>query len=191
MKGQKLFYGTKQMGNLAVLGPQAAALGLLSPALDLAAQYLPTQRLRGGARFLADKAQARQEKISTWFKLNLGWIILVLSTLTVIFVALFFLRFLGELYGFLWGHTTGEPWTYIMRRNGWLLIVPSFCVFGIYVFSAQATSDDIQGLPDDLKPRLRAKVIIRLLGLLLVAFGIGFLYGHVFWGEKTRTLVGR
>ena len=45
---------------------------------------------------------------------------------------------LARAYTWLWKHTTGEPWTFIMRRHPWLLplfLIPFLLVglFGIFL----------------------------------------------------------
>ena len=73
-----------------------------------------------------------------------------------------FLERLGAAYRVLWENTTQRQFTFIMRENPWLLIIPG----GIIIF--------VSGLLLPLNYWARA-------GYVYLSFGIGFLGGHVFW----------
>ena len=73
----------------------------------------------------------------------------------------FILR-LGAAYRVLWENTTQRQYTFIMRDNPWLLIIPGATV----IFTS--------GLLLPMTRWGRA-------GYVYIAFGIGFLAGHVFW----------
>ncbi len=83
------------------------------------------------------------------------------------------IKVVGSLYRCLWLSTTGEPYTYIMRRNPWMLIVPSVGVIALLGF---------------LRRQLRGEwwdVVA-----IAMALVIGFIGGHVFWGRSTTHLGG-
>ena len=73
-----------------------------------------------------------------------------------------FLDRLAASYQFLWEHTTRRQFTDIMRERPWLFITPGVTI----IF--------ITGLLLPLKYWSRAL-------LVYVAFGIGFVAGHLFW----------
>ena len=73
----------------------------------------------------------------------------------------FFVR-LEAAYRVLWENTTQRQFTFIMRDHPWLLIIP-----GVTVIFAS-------GMLLPLNRWSRA-------GYVYMAFGIGFLAGHVFW----------
>ncbi len=73
-----------------------------------------------------------------------------------------FLERLGSAYKVLWENTTQRQFTFIMRENPWLLIIPG----GTIIF--------VSGLLLPLQYWARA-------GYVYLIFGIGFLAGHVFW----------
>lgn len=73
-----------------------------------------------------------------------------------------FLLRLSAAYGVLWENTTQRQFTFIMRENPWLLIIPG------------ATVIFVSGLLLPLNRWGRA-------GYVYLAFGVGFLAGHVFW----------
>lgn len=73
-----------------------------------------------------------------------------------------FLVRLGAAYSVLWENTTQRQFTFIMRDNPWLLIIPG----GTVIF--------VSGLLFPLTQWGRA-------GYVYIAFGIGVLAGHVFW----------
>ena len=73
-----------------------------------------------------------------------------------------FLGRLGAAYRVLWENTTQRQFTFIMRDQPWLLIIPG------------ATVIFVSGLILPLTRWGRA-------GYVYLAFGIGFLGGHVFW----------
>ncbi len=65
-------------------------------------------------------------------------------------------------YQVLWENTTQRQFTFIMRDHPWLLIIPG----SVVIF--------VSGLLLPLNSWGRA-------GYVYIAFGIGFLAGHVFW----------
>ena len=73
-----------------------------------------------------------------------------------------FLIRLEAAYRVLWQNTTQRQFTFIMRDNPWLLIIPG----GTVIF--------VSGLLLPLNRWGRA-------GYVYLGFGIGFLAGHVFW----------
>ncbi len=73
----------------------------------------------------------------------------------------FFIR-LEAAYRVLWENTTQRQFTFIMRDNPWLLIIPGAAV----IFTS--------GLLLPMTRWGRA-------GYVYIGFGIGFLAGHVFW----------
>jgi hypothetical protein len=76
---------------------------------------------------------------------------------------------LARLYEAIWQRTTQEPWTYIMRRNPLLLLVPATAL--------------VLALAIRLSFTWKGRVV-----LALTVGGIAFLAGHVFWGTTTRCL---
>lgn len=81
------------------------------------------------------------------------------------------LRYVGTIYRFMWLNTSGEPWTYIMRRNPVLLLVPGSIITGLEYGGLY-----YYGAPWQFYP------------LVLVVNFIHFLAGHVFWGRKVTSL---
>ena len=73
-----------------------------------------------------------------------------------------FIDRLGKAYAAIWQPTTQRPFTFIMRDNPWLLIIPAMAV----TLSV--------GLLTPLTNWWRA-------GAMYVALGIGVMLGHVFW----------
>jgi len=73
-----------------------------------------------------------------------------------------FIERLGAAYKVLWQNTTQRQFTFIMRDNPWLLIIPG----GTVLF--------VSGLLLPLNYWARGSYVY-------LAFGIGFLAGHVFW----------
>ena len=73
-----------------------------------------------------------------------------------------FIERLGAAYKVLWENTTQRQFTFIMRDNPWLLIIPG------------ATVIFVSGLLLPLNYWARASYVY-------LSFGIGFLAGHVFW----------
>lgn len=73
-----------------------------------------------------------------------------------------FLVRLEAAYGVLWENTSQRQFTFIMRENPWLLIIPG------------ATIIFVSGLLLPLNQWSRAFYVY-------LAFGIGFVAGHVFW----------
>jgi hypothetical protein len=73
-----------------------------------------------------------------------------------------FLDRLDASYTVLWERTTRRQFTEIMQENPWLLIIPG----GTVIF--------LSGLLLPISAWSRA-------ALVYVAFGIGFVFGHVFW----------
>jgi hypothetical protein len=73
-----------------------------------------------------------------------------------------FLERLTNAYAVLWENTTQRQFTFIMREQPWLLIIPGVTL----VF--------VTGLLLPLSQWARAFYVY-------LAFGIGFLAGHVFW----------
>ena len=73
-----------------------------------------------------------------------------------------FIDRLGAAYQAIWQNTTQRQYTFIMRDHPWLLIIPGVTV----IF--------VSGLLLPLSYWSRA-------GYVYIAFGIGFLAGHVFW----------
>jgi len=76
-----------------------------------------------------------------------------------------FIKWLVVIYERLWKHTTGEPYTYIMRRKKWLL-------------------------PSILIPvALLVAVLTGHLWWLWLLVSVGaFIAGHVYWGTKQKHL---
>lgn len=73
-----------------------------------------------------------------------------------------FIDRLGKAYAAVWEPTTQRPFTFIMRDNPWLLIIPAVAV----TLSV--------GLLTPLTNWWRA-------GAMYLALGIGVMLGHVFW----------
>jgi len=73
-------------------------------------------------------------------------------------------RLPGKLYEMLWKGTTGIPYTYIMRDHPWYLRVPAIIIVTFLAWSGM---------------RHRSWWAILLRGAAL--FGLGFVFGHVFW----------
>jgi len=74
-------------------------------------------------------------------------------------------------YEWLWMNTAGEPFTYIMRRNPYLLFVPTFALLALLALC--------------LPPRYWARVF-----LIWATYGLGLLAGHVVWGDGVINLPG-
>ena len=74
------------------------------------------------------------------------------------------------LYVRLWLNTTGEPYTYIMRRNPVLLLAPAVILIAVLRFVRLSYGEPW--------------------GTVAIGFAIvvAFLAGHVFWGNKTTHL---
>jgi len=70
---------------------------------------------------------------------------------------------LGKAYEWLWKHTTGEPWTYIMRRHPLYLLLPAIAITTTLAWARR---------------RYKGWVIGLAVG---VAAFLGFICGHVFW----------
>jgi len=81
---------------------------------------------------------------------------------TSLFPGASFIERLGEAYSVLWQNTTQRQFTFIMRDQPWLLIIPSVTIIFVY------------GLMLPLTAWSRA-------GYVYIAFGIGVMFGHVFW----------
>ena len=69
----------------------------------------------------------------------------------------------SKLYEWLWKHTTGEPWTYIMRRHPLYLVLPAVAMITTMAWA-----------------RRRYKGWVIGLAVSVAAF-LGFVAGHVFW----------
>ena len=69
----------------------------------------------------------------------------------------------SKLYEWLWKHTTGEPWTYIMRRRPLYLVLPAVAMMITMAWA-----------------RRRYKGWVIGLAVSVAAF-LGFVAGHVFW----------
>ena len=69
----------------------------------------------------------------------------------------------SKLYEWLWKHTTGEPWTYIMRRRPLYLVLPAVAMVTTMAWARR---------------RYKGWVIGLAVG---VAAFLGFIAGHVFW----------
>ena len=76
----------------------------------------------------------------------------------------------AKVYKFLWLNTTGEPYTYIMRRNPWLLLAPAAGLIALLRFIRLAHGEPW--------------------GTVAIVFAVvvSFLAGHVFWGKKITHL---
>lgn len=81
---------------------------------------------------------------------------------TSLFPGASFIERLGEAYSVLWQNTTQRQFTFIMRDQPWLLIIPAVTI----IF--------VSGLLLPLTYWSRA-------GYVYIAFGIGVMFGHVFW----------
>ncbi len=68
-------------------------------------------------------------------------------------------------YECIWANTTGRPWTHVMRDNPLLLPIPALAVMA--------------WLARFLPLKYWARVV-----LVFSVFGIAYISGHVFWGEK-------
>ena len=89
-------------------------------------------------------------------------IIVMFLVVTSFFPGETFMDRLTRLYSVLWENTTQRQFTFIMREQPWLLIIPGVTL----VF--------VTGLLLPLNRWARAFYVY-------LAFGIGFLAGHVFW----------
>ena len=80
---------------------------------------------------------------------------------------------ISKAYRFLWLNTTGEPYTYIMRRNPVLLLAPAVGLIALLRFIRLSHGEPW--------------------GTVAIAFAIvvAFLAGHVFWGKKITHLEER
>ncbi|MFQ6027040.1 MAG: hypothetical protein ACE5Q6_06065 [Dehalococcoidia bacterium] len=100
---------------------------------------------------------------------ELGFVLIIVAAI-FIFFALFgeggtFIERLASTYGQIVDATTdGEKWTHIMRRHNLYLIIPAGAVLFLVGWLA----------PRNYTGRAN---------LLVLTFAIGFLAGHVFWGE--------
>ena len=81
---------------------------------------------------------------------------------TSLFPGASFIERLGEAYKVLWQNTTQRQFTFIMRDQPWLLIIPG------------VTLTFVSGLLLPLTYWSRAVYVY-------IAFGIGVMFGHVFW----------
>ena len=81
---------------------------------------------------------------------------------TSLFPGASFIDRLGEAYKVLWQNTTQRQFTFIMRDEPWLLIIPAVTI----IF--------VSGLLLPLTYWSRASYVY-------IAFGIGVMFGHVFW----------
>ena len=72
------------------------------------------------------------------------------------------MEFLEEAYRWLWTHTTGRPYTEIIRDDPWLLIVPAAVIITVTAVL--------------LPRRFWARVVILYLGL-----STGLVAGHAFF----------
>ena len=69
-------------------------------------------------------------------------------------------------YEWVWMNTVGEPFTFILRRNPYLLFLPAFGLLAVLAWC--------------LPHRYWARVL-----LVWATYGMGLLGGHVIWGEGT------
>jgi len=97
--------------------------------------------------------------LRAWQTLTIG-----LLFLSVIVFGLAWLGWLQVIYTWIYTHTTGEPWTYIIRRHPVLLLVVP-----------EAVLMAILGL---VLPERRWARVVLIPSVLLM----GFLGGHVIWG---------
>jgi len=81
---------------------------------------------------------------------------------TSLFPGTSFIERLGEAYKVLWQNTTQRQFTFIMRDEPWLLIIPAVTLLFV------------SGSLLPLTYWSRA-------GYVYIAFGIGVMFGHVFW----------
>lgn len=70
---------------------------------------------------------------------------------------------LGEWYTWLWMNTTGRPYTEVIRENVWLFTAPAALVLGLTLWA--------------VPQRHWGRTLV-----VYVAFILGFLSGHFFWG---------
>ena len=103
-----------------------------------------------------------------WRRWLLSFILISLAiAVTFLLVAFLFpganfIERLGEAYKVLWQNTTQRQFTFIMRDEPWLLIIPAVTV----IFAS--------GLLLPLTYWSRAVYVY-------IAFGVGVMFGHVFW----------
>lgn len=75
-----------------------------------------------------------------------------------------FLARLNDAYSQVWSNTTGRPYTFIMRDNTWLF--PLLALPGVVLLAYW------------LPRRIWARTT-----LIWIVFGLGFVAGHVYWGQ--------
>lgn len=85
-----------------------------------------------------------------------------MAFLTVTLLVLHVTGLLGAGYEWVWQHTTGRPYTYIMRDHPYLLVLPAAAILS------------------RLTRKLPLRYWARLVYMTVVA-GVFFLAGHVFW----------
>jgi hypothetical protein len=147
---------------------------MLSRVTEGGSKKVPTDLLKQGATQVSDWSMKGHLKMTGWLRQNGGWVLTFTIGLIIIIAFVFF-------YEWIWRNTTDEPWTSIMRRKPYLLIVPSVAALSTTTYFAQATSDDVLPTESSLRPKLRQAVIFRLLVVWLLTMLVGVLVGHVFW----------
>ncbi len=161
--------------SLPFLATAAVTLGW---AADAGSRRLPTDLLKGRAKGVSAWGMRRHAQMAGWLRLNGKWVIAWGVGLIAVMMFLFF-------YDWIWRHTTHEPWTHIMRRHWWYLVIPSFTVLSIATWLVQATADDVLPPGSQFAGPLRHAVVWRTGFLVTLTMVIGVLCGHVFWGAKS------
>ena len=108
--------------------------------------------------------------IWTIARLKRGWramppwalvLTLSLSVAAVLLVGVFF-NWIQAAYAWAWTNTTGEPWTFIMRRFPYALVVPAMAILAVAA----------RWLPN----RFWGRIVF-----MWIVLWIGLISGHVFW----------
>ena len=178
-KNRLLAAATKPVASLSIpfLSTAALALGWVA---DAGSERLPTNMLKDGAKGTSAWSMGEHARMDNWLKVNGKWVIGLSVGLIVVVVFGFF-------YNWIWNNTTNEPWTDIMRRRWWYLIVPAIVSLSTTTYLVQATSDDVlppHVLRSPVAAQLRKAVVWRMIFLVVLTMVIGVLCGHVFWGTS-------
>ena len=173
-KNRLLAAATQPVASLSIplLYTAALALGWVA---DAGSTRLPTNMLKGGAKGTSTWSMRQHARMDNWLKVNGTWVIGLSLGLIVVVVFAFF-------YNWIWNNTTNEPWTDIMRRRWWYLIVPALVSLSTTTYLVQATSDDVLPPGSPVAAQLRQAVVWRMIFLVALTMVIGVLCGHVFWG---------
>lgn len=142
--------------------------------------------------------RALQSLKRSWYNRPWFWVVELGFFLSVATVFWVFATPIFGVYEWAWLHIPGKPWTYVMREYPVLLVIPVVLILGslvgmYFAITAPRLWNDVRqhlGPRKQLLLHFQHMVLTRLLFLLVIAIGLGFVSGHVFWGGSLRESKG-